>query len=362
MIRLSEPEAPVVSIRNLTRNEVLVIRSILAGSLDCEEDRIRASGIPRSTYHLAKMRIYSNGLLEDRYVPSPQAVDAHSVSLLLTRPFTDARASSVDALCNIEGTVLAWSGIQSILGVVFHPSEKDAIEFRALTGAGERLGKTISHVEIPSSQFGVPVYFDYEGAWNHFAGLEGSMRYPRALPHHSPEGTSTFQIGARQRSKIDSILRRPFDEGIWRRPSHLLGPTTLARSQFKMVESGIVEWRTFLCVKNLLPYDGQAITNISIVSGQLDRGGSLLELFQDLTEVCGVYPFLLASDGRSTLVGILAGSPNASYAGSGPRGPRTAVFPVVNQHLSGIEVVREPISNIIVHRDHRYDLLASGAR
>jgi hypothetical protein len=356
------PETPAASTRNLTRNEVLVIRSILAGSLDREEDRIRACGIPRSTYHLAKARIYANGILEDRYVPSPQAVGAHSVSLLLTRPFTDARDSSVDALCKIEGTVLVWSGIQSILGVVFHPSERDANEFRELTGAGEKLGKTVSHVEVPSNQFGFPVYFDYEGAWNHFAGLEGSMQYPRALPHYSPGKADTFQGSARQRSKIDSVLRRPFDEGIWRRPSHLLGPTTLARSQFRMVESGIVEWRTFLCVKNLPTLDGQAVTNISIVSGQLNHGESLLELFQDLTEVCGVYPFLLASDGRNTIVGILAGSPNVNTAASDLRRPRSAVFPVVSRHLSGIEVVREPVSNLIVHRDHRYDLLASHAR
>jgi hypothetical protein len=350
-------ETSLASSRNLTKNDVLVIRNILAGSLETEEDRIRKSGIPRSTYLSAKMRIYSSGILEDRYVPSPQAVGAHSVSFLMTRPFTEARVSTVETLCNVQGAVLAWSGIQSIMGVVFHQSEGDAKKFRELAGAGDKLGKTIAHVEIPSGQFGVPVYFDYEGAWNHFAGMEGSARYPRALPHYPSEKAAESRGRTRIRDGTDWLLKRPFHEGIWKRPSHLLGPGTLTRSQRRLLASGAVEWRTFLCIKSMPGYDGQSISNMSLVSGEMNDHDGLLELFRDLTEVCGIYPFLLASDGTHALIGILAGGSSKNEGTPGLRKPRAAVFPVVSHHLANIEIVREPISNLVVHRSHRYDVL-----
>jgi hypothetical protein len=75
--------------RNLTENEAVVIKSLLAGSTESGEDRIRDSGLPRSTYRDAKRRIYASGILADRYVPSAVAVSSLRATFLVARPYSN---------------------------------------------------------------------------------------------------------------------------------------------------------------------------------------------------------------------------------------------------------------------------------
>jgi hypothetical protein len=342
--------------RGLTTNEVLVLRNLLARTDEPETNRIRSLRIPRSTYLEIKQRVYSIGLLEDRYVPSPLVLGYQGVSFLLTRPFAESRESTAEALCSFPGSVLVWSGIQTVLGVVFHRTVDEMARFRSSVEGGDSFGRGLIHLEIPSDQPLVPVYFDFEGAWSHFAGAEGVLRYPRALPY----AKNSRGHGISNKTLIDlwSLIHRPFGDEASHRKSHLIGPATLPRSQRRLLANGYVEWRTFLSVQRIPDYAGRDISDVVFLTGQVRREDGLYALFRDLAETCGVFPFLLASDGNSVIVGLLAARRGSTGRESTASNPRAAVFPIVSNHLTGMEVIREPISLLKVHRSHRYDCLA----
>jgi hypothetical protein len=340
--------------KNLTKNEVRVISTLLGGSLESEEDRIRSSEVPRSTYLEIKRRLYSNGVLEDRYVPAPAVVGAYSVSFLLSRPFSEQRVSAIEKISNERGAILVWSGAQSILSTIFHSSSQDAKSFRNVAVEEESFGRVLAHIEIHPEEPTVPVYFDYEGAWNHFSQLEGSTRYPRELPFGrgtvNPP-TSKFKNG------LMDLLTRPFGNGTTSRPPHLLSPSRLTHSQRRMLYRNYIEWRTFLCLKYLGRFDGRRMTHIVLVSGKMRLQDTMPDLFRALVGGCGVFPFLFAFDSSDVILGLLAAGGAPSSDGLGSPGPRIPVLPTISQFLSNIEIIRESISHLSVHRSHRYDLL-----
>jgi hypothetical protein len=343
--------------RNLTRNEAAVLKHLLGRRSGSEEDHIRASGLPRSTYLDIKQRLYSRQVLEDRYIPVPSVIGVPRISLLLARPFTEARVRAGEFLCRVPGAVLVWSGVQSQLAVIFHPSLAEAERFERVVGVGATLGQKSVHLLLRADEPTIPAFFDYEGAWNHFCGLEGASGYPRGLPLTAMvRGLGPTLVG-RPREAIEQLLRRPFGIGVSERAPHRVGPATLARSQRRLLESGTVEWRTFLNLKNLPNFDDRNITDVVFVTGELQHPDALYLTFQELTGESGVYPFLLASGGERVLLGILASRSGPKLVTSGAARPRSAVFPVISRHLKAIEVVREPLAHLDVLRSHRYDLL-----
>jgi hypothetical protein len=352
----------------LTEGEARVFWSILAGGLESEEARMRSSGVPRTTYRVAKQRLYAEKLLEDRYLPNPLAIGVPRVSFLLTRPPAESVRSVGEEVAAIPGAVGVWSGVQVVLAVVFHDSVEASNSFLKNMASG-RMGipYTVISVDTYSQQAlmsQVPVYFDFEGAWTHFCGFNSSKMYPRPLPGPSSGFNSDRAPPARTPPPIASLIERPFSQEQESRPPHLVGPSSVPWSQKRCLRKGEVEWRTFPSFSQLylLEYNGLRIHDVLFVTGRLKDPGGLQELFQDLvrTDVCNAKPFLLAGDEKSVLMAGL-GIEIESVRGSAPDViPRRNILQTMTSHLESIEVCREPVALLKTHVAHRYDRLLRG--
>jgi hypothetical protein len=340
--------------REFTENEVRVVRSMLAADKESEEDRIRGSGIPRSTYREAKQRIYSQRILEDRYVPDPSKVGVKTISFILihSRP---GRSQGIGNLLNlIPHAVHIWSGVHSAFGVIFHTSSQERDDLRARIGTEFELGDAGFYIETSPSEPEVPIYFDFEGGWSHLARIQGLRRYPRSLPLVPAGRKNGNEL---KRSLVAEILRRPFEAVPLERALHRLGPATLPKSHRQVIKRGIVEWRTFLKLDKNYLYRGWRFSDIVLIHGKLRSGKDLLSFYSDLVALCGIYPFLLATDGSQVLIGSLALEPLSTLSPEPLPGPRHNVTWTVDSYLDGFRYVREPMAALSMHRSHRYDCL-----
>jgi hypothetical protein len=341
----------------LTDNEARVALSILSGGLESEEDRMRSSGIPRTTYRTAKRRLYSEGILEDRFVPNPCEIGIPRVSFLLTRPSVEKAGYVVESLAKVPGTVELWSGTQIVFAVIFHDSVTASESFQRKAINGD-FGNVLSLIQIvtaehPTPLSRVPVYFDFEGAWIRYCGSAATRSYPCPLPFpHNGSGSREDSQKAVP-SSIASLLTRHFS-----RPSHLIGPSSMPRSQMKSLRLGKVEWRVFLSLSHLntLKYRGMTFQDVVFIAGKLRKPGGLSEFFPDLVN-CNVRPFLLASDDNSVLMANLGiGLGAVDYVPIDAQ-PRQSVIQTIARHVKDIELIREPLAPLRMPVAHQYDRL-----
>jgi hypothetical protein len=345
-------------IRILTDSEARVAWSILSGGLGSEEKRIRDSGIPRSTYQDAKRRLYSEGVLVDRFVPNPSAIGIPRVSFLLLRPPAEEIGSVARTLAEIPGAVETWIGAQTAFSVIFHESidESESLLKRA---SGGQLGNPLAIVsvdtgmrQVPSSQ--VPVYFDFEGVWVRYCGQPGARRYPCPLPPPCQEAAEGSDSPKRISPPISSLLTRHFT-----RPSHLTGPYSVPRSQKRSLQLGRVEWRVFLGLLHLptIEYQGMSFEDLIFVTGKPREPDGLGRLLSDLAADCNVRPFLLVGDHNSVLIASLGVGVSALKVAPDYAQPRNSVIKTVARHVKEIEVINERLSSLRMPVEHRYDRL-----
>lgn len=348
-------EAEPLASRNLTRNEVRVVQTILGSPpLAPEEDRIRHSGLPRSTYQAIRQRLYGRGILEDRFVPSAPACGVQKVSFLLVRPFADKTAQVTELLCALPGAAVVWEGMHSVFGVVFRREGENREAVAGTLRSVAELGTTVIHVPCDPLSTHIPVYFDYEGGWNHFIGVEGTARYPRGFPVRPPPRLSWTRSSRGVASTAEALVKRPFAEGDSCRLPHLVTPSSLPRSQRRLLAEGFVEWRAFLSPGKVPRYNGSEIGDLIFLAGRLREPSAHGVLLRQLAGA-DVNPFLLASDGSRVLLGML---------GIGLRGgtvPRrrtgVSVLGLLNDHLDEIEMARDPFLQVSEVRSHRYERL-----
>jgi hypothetical protein len=342
--------------RNLTKNEAVVIKSLLSGSAGSGEDRIRKSGLARSTYRDAKRRMYASGIVEDRYIPSGAAAGAFRVSFLIARPYTNKAMQASQVLSGVPGTVVCWASPQLLFGVAFSLNETiyQSLHRQIQQGA---FGTVVLCMEVDPDPRRIPVYFDYEGAWGHFTGLSGSARYPRAIPHSSGSPIGPPLMRTRDATSFRQLLQRPLTGEGRRHEPHLFGPAALPRLQQRWLGQGLVDWRVLLSPQNPPSYRGVSVSELLFVLGVLRNRKGLAALLSDLTETCGAYPFLLASDGNQVLLSSLATGRTNATDGPLMAPPRAPVTPVLSSHLDNIDCIRQPLSLLQIVVNHRYDRL-----
>ncbi|MDE1819982.1 MAG: hypothetical protein KGI98_03900 [Euryarchaeota archaeon] len=339
----------------LSENAIRVAASLLGSTPGTVRQRVRASGLSDSSYRLAQKRLYESGLVEDRYLPVPSALGLNRVSFVLARPFTDRIQETSQLISSEPGAVVVLTGTQLVLGTVFHASEEGADQLRARLSSHVG-GGVLAFLSLDPKEPRVPVYYDFEGAWAHFVGLRGTVHYPRPLPigpGPSRWGRRASLIGA---SASLQLLRRPFPEMNGGRPSHLAGPATLPGSQRRLLEHGLVEWRVSLHPGVVPKYDNRSIAHLIMTRGTLRDQDGLPDLFSVLVGRCGVFPFLVASDGSQVLIGSLGTGLQA-----GAQSPHRAVLSTISRHLGNLEVVREPMESVRAPLWQRYDRLLLGA-
>jgi hypothetical protein len=342
--------------RNLTENEIIVIKSLLATSPESGEDRIRRSGLPRSTYRDAKRRIYASGILEDRYVPSPAATGFNRVYFFVARPFTDQFLEASRRLSELSGTVVCWTGPQVLFGVIF--SQSGAISGSLVERARRaEFGIPGALIDVAPNPANIPVYFDFEGAWVHFTSSNGSVGYPRAIPHvRNPDDEPRF-LQTREASMLRQLLLRPILGEGRRREPHLFGPAALPQSLQRWLDKGLVDWRVLLSLENPAAYRGISVSELLFVWGTLRERRSLQSFTNELTEEAGVFPFLAVGDGTRVLIASLATGRFQTSDQIRAVTTRFPVTPILSRNLNRIESIRQPLAQLKVVVNHRYDRL-----
>ena len=343
--------------RELTDNEVSVIRTILSSSTESEEERVRRSGIPRTSYRDAKQRIYAAGIIEDRYVPDPRCSKVDRISFYLAHAQPGRAHELAQRLAAVPGAVVVWYGATSVFGEIFHSSEGNGQRFtNEIVPSWSSIGETKIHLTIQPNRTAVPIYYDYEGAWSRFACRSGTKLYPRALSTLSPASWSGTVGRSVRPADVEELVRRPFQTDENQRSAHLMGPASLPRSKRRLVLSGVVNWRPFLVPEMVPEYHGWRITDVVFVYGVMKEPGGLRSLYQDLVGSCAVFPFLMASDDRQLLMASLSTGPTPDGKDHPRSGPRDNVTRKLGEHLSSFQFLREPLETLQRELSHRYDM------
>ena len=343
-------------VRNLTPAEAKVLSVLLGAGDEAEGARVLRSGLPRSTYVVARRRAYQERWVYDRFLPHP-ALGYPSVTLALAQPFLESQAALEGRWAQVPGSVHVWSAGGTVLGV-FLPTRG-----RAVPVAGDLLDPKVCRagrvVSCDLTRASLPVYFDFEGVWAHFAGTGDPQGYPRPLGRLEGEagrpGFPALSPGFRR--SVADLLSRPFrpDQEAWR---YRFGLSGLPRSQQGLCRQGWVQWRVFPDLSRLPRYRGRPLSRVAFLTGELLAGGSLEGLYWDLNREAGVRPFLMGAEGRRVLLAALGSGAEEPPSAARPGSP---VLSILLRHLRSLESVTEDLRGARVIKDHRYDQAFSGA-
>ena len=343
--------------RSLTDAEIRVISALLGGHADSERERLRRMDVPRSTYHAARRRAYSEGWLRDRYVPDPVHLGLPSVSFLLVRPYLDRFADLRTRLASVPGSVVVWASSLATLAVVLQRAPREAALLSAAIEK-DHLATVATQVIVEANGPTVPVYFDFEGLWSHLGEVEGTSSYPQGLGGLPAESDSDPTApSSHQQWAIAELLHRPFLGQDGGGAGHLVGPFGLPYSQRRMLARGWVTHRVFLDPGRLPPYKGRGLDRVFFLHGAPKAGVRPEALFATLTRECRVFPFLYVVGSDRWLIGALGGSPTSGPPEDPKLPPRRPVLATLQQALEGIEIVQDVASNFEATVDHRYDRL-----
>jgi hypothetical protein len=347
-------------VKKLNRSEAAVLHSLLACSMASQRSQIEGSGLPKTTYQDAKRRLYAEGIVADRYVPYPPLVGVETIRFEVAQPFAEEMPAAARAWEADPASVLVFAGGQTLVGVFF---EEGRPKRKPSRSGGTRPtpspGREFS-VSVSSSAYGVPVYFDFEGALSHVLGAPPTGGYPRGLGGPWPDrATAGIRWDPRQRPElVAQLLRRPLEVPAGNRPSHLLGPVSLPRSLRQLAGSAFFSWRTFPSLSSLPSFRDRGVRSLAFVHGLLHPGARPSELFASLVALLGIHPFLLATDGERVILGTCLGevAPSGAGARGAEGGPST--LHVLRSYLRQIDLIREPVESLRVLVDHRYDRLS----
>lgn len=343
--------------RELTPAEAKVIAGLLGSAAATERERLRRIGVPRSTYHAARRRAYSEGWLRDRYVPQPERIGLSYAVLVAARPFVDRLAELTERWSATAGCVYLAAGPELLVGVTLEADLKAAqASAQRLADAAATSARQVVIADLHRPT--VPVFFDYEGLWVHLAESGGTVAYPRGLGG-TPLPDDAVSLSAHQTWAVRQLLHRALDSAASGRAGHLVGPLGLPFSQQRLVAQGVIVHRVFLDPAPLPSYRGHAADQLVLISGGWRAGARPEVLFRTLTEECRVFPFLFAMDAERAMIGALGRS---TPAGVRPDGEgRRPVLPTLQESLQGIEIAQVPASSVRTVVDHRYDRLLPGS-
>ncbi|HEV2519453.1 MAG TPA: hypothetical protein VGX00_02370 [Thermoplasmata archaeon] len=343
--------------RALTDAEAKTIAVLLGSAAAPERERLARSGLPRSTYHAARRRAYDEGWLRDRYVPEPDCLGFSFATFLIARPFAERVDELLRRWTAHPGNVMLLGGAPAVLGTFLHRTEEAAKTLASGDGWRDLAGSA-GAVVADLRRASVPVYFDFEGVWAHLSGTLGTVAYPRGLGGGGAAGAvpaPPVPLTEHVRWAAGELLGRPFvttgDGG------RLVGPLGLPFSQQRLVARGWITHRVFLDPSRLSSYRGNAADQYVFISGTPKAGFRPEELFQTLVRDSGVFPFLYTVSPERVLIGAMGASGRPRPPELPEGGPRRAVMPILQDAISGIELIQEPAPSLPIRVDHRYDRL-----
>jgi len=344
--------------RSLTEQEARVVGLLLEDSSGGERERLRRWGLPRSTYHHIRRRVYAQGWVHHRYIPDPRLFGLPWISFLLVRPFADRRGALAEVLTRDPRAVHVVIGPNLVFSIHWEASEASAGRRWALI---EREGWADGGVQltVELSARSVPVYFDYEGMWAHLTGRPGTSGYPRALVGGpaSPGTSAPGPLTPHQRWAVRYLLDRVDRPSARTDPASPGGPFGLPFSVRRLLEQGWISHRSILSPSSVPPYQGRTADRSYFVAGTPRPGAHPEQLFQQLAGECRVYPFLFVVGPDRWLIGAAGGA----QEGAAPAAPRRPVLPTIGGACQGIQIFEADGASFLPQVNHRYDRLLSEA-
>src|SRR5580700_5478556 len=167
--------------RTITTAEAVVVRDALAHPDFPANHRLRASGLARRTYQTAYRRVYGQRWLRDRFVPNPAAFGFSSATMVVAQPYADTVRLAAADWRTQERVVVCWTGTETIFGVLFNRYSPDDNRIPKWL-QDSALYQSVYALTIDARRPTVPVYFDFEGEWARYSGLQGLVGYPHPLP------------------------------------------------------------------------------------------------------------------------------------------------------------------------------------
>lgn len=334
-----------------------MIGELLAGDAP-RADAPRYAGLPRSTYVVARRRVFRDHWVYDRYVPNPALLGFRRVRLQLARPFAEGLHELSVRWRTDPGAVLLWRHPNLLFGVFF--DRTDEIPRLASGDPTESSLASTSHV-VQGDPRGplLPVYFDHEGAWSRWTRTAGTAAFPRSLGGTPPASSARDRLRAHPAflPMVRELLARTpaMAENDAGRPLHLRGTFGLSRSRLRLLELGFVQRRVFVDFARLPPFEGRTVDQLLLLHGRLLPSSSPELLFRDIVADAGVNPFLLAADGSSVVVGAFSGSPEGASERRG--GVRVRPLEVLQRHLRELDPFWSDLRGLDVLLDHTYDRL-----
>ncbi len=339
--------------RALTDAEARLIRALLAAPGDSEREYLEETRLPRSTYHAVRRRVYDEGWLRIRFAPHPACFKLPFITIAVAHPFADSSVALMERWSRPESNVVLWGGSGLLFAVYLHHTRDEAR--RLSTGLVDDAMRPRSFfLSTSTDPDTLPVYFDFEGIWSHLAGIPGSSQYPRSLSppfppgSHAPSGPPSPGLCRAARN----LILRPIVADHEGRPGHFLGLLGLTRPEHRLLTDGWVFRRVLPDLGVLPPFQDRRADQVIFVRGELLEGKNSDELLKALTEKCRVYPFLLAHDETSVVIGTVGQSGPAPVAGNGSR---PSVLGALQEYLRRIEVDSEWVTGLTPVVDHRYD-------
>lgn len=342
--------------RALTRGEAVVIRSLLAGEPGSEERRAQYTGLSPPAYQSLRRRVMASGWADFRYLPDPVRFGIPKITFSLVHPFADRQREVVQRWANHAGNVLLWASPQTVFGVFFGrpgtapPSGPDVLHSSEDAPRGFEL--TVD-VRRPT----VPVYFDFEGLWSKVAGFRRPAAYPRGIGWRGPSDRPIDRspIPERSQALAEELVERPFVPDDGTSASFHFRSLLRAGSARKLISERLVLPRCYLNVANLPSFGNWVARHLVFLHGTLRPETTAAALFRTVHTRTEVVPFLFATSDRRVLIGAV--SPVATRRPTGRSMVEDALLTTAQKMLHSVDLFREPLENVTVAANHRYDRL-----
>ena len=339
--------------RALHPAEARVTQAMLAGG----DPREAAGRLPRRTRQTVLRRLDGWGWFVERLVPTRACVDAPVLTFAIARPYVERAPAFEARWVNARETVLSWSGDGVMLGVLASPSiaAAEAVARRVLPTADARR-ELFLRADLRAG--GIVSYFDFEGAWVRFSGLEGVRAYPQGVA--DPVRTADDPDSApdppdRVRRGIRSVVEMADVGGSDRGKASFVPAPPEGPDVERLLRGGWMVRRRFLDPIAV----GRTLTtfpaNVVLIWGRPAEPGGLGGLFPDLVSIARVAPFLLVISPEGAVAGFLA---RPTIAAPPDRG---GVLPVLRRYLTQIQSIRWPIGSMRTVVQHRFSPLLRGS-
>lgn len=342
--------------RELTRGEAVVIRSLLAGEPGGEERRTQYTGLSPGAYQSLRRRVLSSGLVDFRYLPDPVRFGVPKVTFSLVHPFADRQREVVQRWSSHPGNVLLWASPQTVFGVFFGRSNASSPTVPGVPYSAEDAPRGFD-LTVDVRRPTAPVYFDFEGLWSKVAGYRRPAAYPRGIGVRgsSDRPIDRSPIPDHARAIAEELVERPFVPDDGTSASFHFRSLLRASSARRLVSQRVILPRCYLNVASLPSFGAWSARHLVFLHGALRPETTAAALFRTVHTRTEVAPFLFATSDRRVL--IAAVSPMAVRRGSGRAMAGDSLLTIAQKMLHSVDLFREPIENVTIATNHRYDRL-----